>query len=62
MFRRIVVPAIAVVWGSLILISFFSRGGIQGSGSYAAGEMIGIVIGILMVVAGVVALTRKKPA
>jgi hypothetical protein len=44
--------AIGVVWGGLMLVSAFLRGGPQGSGAYAAGQTAALVFAALLGVVG----------
>jgi hypothetical protein len=44
--------AIGIIWGGLMLVSAFLRGGPQGSGSYAAGQTAALVFAVLLVLVG----------
>jgi hypothetical protein len=44
--------AIGVVWGALILVNAFLRGGPQGSGAYSAGQTGALVFAVLLVIVG----------
>ena len=50
--RNRIFGAIGVIWGGLMLVSAFLRGGPQGSGSYAAGQTAALVFAVLLVVVG----------
>jgi hypothetical protein len=50
--RNRIFGALGVVWGGLMLVSAFLRGGPQGSGSYAAGQTAALVFAVLLVVVG----------
>jgi hypothetical protein len=50
--RNRIFGAIGLIWGSLILVTAFLRGGPQGSGSYAAGQTGALVFAVLLVVVG----------
>jgi hypothetical protein len=50
--RNRIFGAIGVIWGGLILVSAFLRGGPQGSGSYVAGQTAALVFAVLLVVVG----------
>jgi hypothetical protein len=50
--RNRIFGAIGVVWGGLMLVSAYLRGGPQGSGSYAAGQTGALVFAVLLVLVG----------
>jgi hypothetical protein len=50
--RNIVFGAIGALWGGAILLRFLLEGGPRGQGSYAAGEWVGVVFGLLLLSAG----------
>jgi hypothetical protein len=50
--RNLVFGAIGVVWGLGILIFSLVRGGPQGEGAYAAGQMVGLLFGVLLLGVG----------
>jgi hypothetical protein len=50
--RNRIFGAIGVIWGGLMLVSAFLRGGPQGSGSYAAGQTAALVFAVFLVVVG----------
>jgi hypothetical protein len=50
--RNRIFGAIGVIWGGLMLVSAFLRGGPQGSGSYAAGQNAALVFAVLLVLVG----------
>jgi hypothetical protein len=56
--RNRIFGGIGVVWGGLMLLSAFIRGGPQGSGSYAAGQTAALVFAVLLVVVGGYYLTK----
>jgi hypothetical protein len=58
--RDRILGAIAVVWGSLILVGRLGGGDpIDGAGAYAAGQMTGLVFAVLLLVVGLYYLTRR---
>jgi hypothetical protein len=57
--RNRIFGAIGVVWGGLMLVSAFLRGGPQGSGAYAAGQTAGLVFAVLLVLVGAYYLIRR---
>ena len=56
--RNRIFGAIGVIWGGLMLVSAFLRGGPQGSGSYAAGQTAALVFAVLLVLVGAYYLTK----
>jgi hypothetical protein len=50
--RNRVFGAIGLIWGGLILVNGFMRGGPQGSGAYAAGQTGALVFAVLLVIVG----------
>jgi hypothetical protein len=50
--RNRIFGAIGVIWGGLMLVSAFLRGGPQGSGAYAAGQTAALVFAVLLVIVG----------
>jgi len=50
--RNRIFGAIGVVWGALILVNSFFRGGPQGSGAYVAGQTGALVFAVLLVIVG----------
>jgi hypothetical protein len=50
--RNRIFGGVGVVWGILILLNAFMRGGPQGSGAYAAGQTGALVFAVLLVVVG----------
>jgi hypothetical protein len=50
--RNRIFGGIGVVWGGLILVTWFMRGGPQGSGAYAAGQTGALVFGVLLLIIG----------
>jgi hypothetical protein len=50
--RNRIFGAIGVIWGGLILVSAYLRGGPQGSGSYAAGQTGALVFAVLLMLVG----------
>jgi hypothetical protein len=46
---------IALLWGAGIVISFLLRGDAAGSGAYASGQYIGLVFGLVLLIAGLYA-------
>ena len=57
--RNRIFGAIGLIWGSLILVTAFLRGGPQGSGSYAAGQTAALVFAVLLVVVGGYYLAKR---
>jgi hypothetical protein len=49
--RSRIFGAIGVVWGGVILVSGYVRG-LHGNGAYAAGQMIGLAFGALLLLVG----------
>jgi len=59
--RNRILGAIAVIWGSLILVGRLGGGDpVVGAGAYAAGQMTGLVFAVLLVVVGLYYLTRSS--
>jgi hypothetical protein len=56
--RNKVLGVIGIVWGGAMLVSFFMRGANLGGGAYAAGQLLGLIMGGVMLVAGVVAVRK----
>lgn len=50
--RNRIFGAIGVIWGGLMLLSAFLRGGAQGSGAYAAGQIAALVFAVLLLLVG----------
>jgi hypothetical protein len=50
--RNRIFGGIGVIWGTLILLNAFMRGGPQGSGAYAAGQTGALVFAVLLVIIG----------
>jgi hypothetical protein len=50
--RNRIFGAIGVIWGVLMLLSAFLRGGPQGSGAYAAGQSAALVFAVSLVLIG----------
>jgi hypothetical protein len=50
--RNRIFGAIGLIWGGLILVNGFMRGGPQGSGAYAAGQTGALVFAVLLVIVG----------
>jgi len=44
--------AVGVLWGGGMLVSTFLRGGVEGSGAYAAGQTAALVFGFLLLIVG----------
>ena len=53
---------VLLIAGGAILFLQVSRGLTSGSGSYAAGRLIGVLLGVALVVAGVRSLTKRSGA
>jgi hypothetical protein len=60
--RNIVINAIAVLWGAAILLRFLLQGGPTSQGSYAIGEWVGLVFGLLLLSAGLFNLVWGRRA
>ena len=59
--RNRILGAIGVIWGGLILLGRLIGGGPEdGAGAYAAGQMTGVVFGVLLLVVGLYYLTRSN--
>ena len=58
--RNRIFGAIGVLWGGAMLVSAFLRGGPEGSGAYAAGQLTALVFDCLLVVVGGYYLFRKS--
>jgi hypothetical protein len=54
--RKIILGAIGVVWGGGVLLASWLRGGPSGQGAYGAGQVVGLIFGVLLLVAGAYAL------
>jgi hypothetical protein len=50
--RNRIFGAIGVIWGGLMLVSAFLRGGPQGSGAYATGQNAALVFAVFLVLVG----------
>jgi hypothetical protein len=57
--RNKIFGTLGVIWGGAILVSAFMRGGPEGSGAYAAGQIGGIVFGAVLLIAGVYYFLKK---
>ncbi len=51
--RNKIFGVIGILWGGSVLISFFARGMPMGGGSYAAGSIVGLLFGVLMLIFGI---------
>jgi uncharacterized membrane protein YfcA len=59
--RDRVLGAIGVIWGGLILVGRLGGGDpVTGAGAYAAGQMTGLIFGVLLLVVGLYYLTRSR--
>jgi len=57
--RNRILGAIGVVWGGLILLGrFASERPVEGTGSYAGGQMIGLIFAVLLLLVGLYYLIR----
>lgn len=56
--RNRVFGAIGVIWGGIVLLSVFTRGGPSGGGAYGAGQSAGLVFGALLFIAGLYYLVK----
>jgi len=63
--RNRIFGAIGVIWGGGVLLRAILRGGITGTGGYAAGQMIALFIAAILLIVGVYYLVTgggaKKP-
>jgi len=50
--RNRIFGAIGIIWGGGIIVSAVMRGGPQGQGAYAAGQLGGFLFGGLLLAAG----------
>jgi hypothetical protein len=48
-----IVGVLVALWGAGILISFLFRGASVGGGAYGAGQLIALIVGVLMLGAGI---------
>ena len=51
--RNKIFGVIGILWGGGMLVSFVARGAPIGGGAYAAGTVIGLLIGVGMFLAGI---------
>jgi len=58
--RNKILGMIGIVWGIGIIISFFARGAPIGDGSYAAGALVGLLMGAAMFIAGIYYVRKKQ--
>lgn len=58
--RNRIFGAIGIIWGGGIIVSAFMRGGPQGQGAYAAGQLGGFLFGGLLLAAGLYALFKSS--
>ncbi len=57
-----IVGVIAALWGAGILISFLLRSGSIGGGAYGAGQFTALIVGVLLLGAGLyVAIKGGRP-
>jgi hypothetical protein len=54
--RNLISGIIGLAWGGLILLGILLRGGLQGEGAYYAGQVCGLVTGVLFFFGGAVYL------
>ena len=54
--RKLISGIIGLAWGGFILLGTVLRGGLQGEGAYYAGQVCGLVMGILFFFGGAVYL------
>ncbi len=55
-----IVAIIAVLWGAGILLSFILGFNRQGEGGYGAGQLVGLIFGILLLASGLYALLASR--
>lgn len=53
-----ILGAVAALWGGAILVSALLRGGAEGSGSYAGGQIAGFIFGGLLFCVGLYYLIK----
>jgi hypothetical protein len=51
--RNKIFGTIGILWGGGMLVSFFLRGAPLGNGAYAAGTIFGLLLGVVMLFAGI---------
>ncbi|MEA2194558.1 MAG: hypothetical protein QOG42_992 [Solirubrobacteraceae bacterium] len=61
MFRTHILPAIIALWGTAIVLNTLLSGP-HGSGAYAAGQLVGGAIGVIMIVLGSRSLLKAQRA
>jgi len=54
--RNVIFGAIGVLWGGGILLASLLGGKPQGGGAFGAGQVVGLLFGVLLLGAGAVAL------
>jgi hypothetical protein len=59
--RDRVFGTIGILWGGAIVVFMVLRGGPQGRGAYGGGELAGLVVGALMLIAGLYTFFKKRP-
>ncbi|CAH0535113.1 hypothetical protein VST7929_02774 [Vibrio stylophorae] len=57
-----VLGAIAMIWGALILMNFFTHLHEMTSGAYSTGKMAGVIFGCLLLAAGIHTFFFRKAA
>jgi len=56
--RNLLSGIVGIVFGTFMLLGSLLRGGLQGGGAYLAGQVMGLVFGIVFLVAGVFYLVK----
>lgn len=57
--RNRILGTIGIVWGGLMVASFFLRGAKIESGSYDVGQIVGVIFGVLLCIAGFYYVFKK---
>ena len=50
--RNVIIGAVGVLWGGGVLLAWALRGAPVGGGAFGAGQVAGLVLGVLLLVAG----------
>ena len=54
--KNIIFGVIAVLWGGAMMVDTILKGGFQGEGAYFAGQLGGLIFGVLLFFAGLYGL------
>ena len=60
--RNRILGAIGVIWGGASILRSLLRGGVQGEGAYATGQLAGMVLGGLLFSVGLYYLIKGSRA